>query len=157
MITLAGGSLFASKMLALSNSGLPLRSEDQSFGSWVPTFKPSLKSDQSVVEILVMQIIEDHAPFSMIHGTDQESLPLFDADLDPPRGIDPAEHSRERLVEFRQHREDRDFTTSQARPHPLDISLNGVIPEGKLLLGYDLDFELLEMGDQLLPLQVDPQ
>ena len=93
MITLAGGSLFASKMLALSNSGLPLRSEDQSFGSWVPTFKPSLKSDQSVVEILGMQIIEDHSPFSMIHSTDHESLPLFDADLDPPRGIDPAANS----------------------------------------------------------------
>ena len=64
LITLAGGSLFPSKMLALSNSGLPLRSADQSFGSWVPTFKPSLKSDQSVVEILGMQIIEDHSPFS---------------------------------------------------------------------------------------------
>ena len=80
-------------MLALSKAGLPLRSEDQSFGSWVPTFKPSLKSDQSVVEILGMQIIEDHSPFSMIHSTDHESLPLFHADLDPPRGIDPVANS----------------------------------------------------------------
>src|SRR5208283_2439382 len=93
MITPSGGSGFTSKMLAMSISGSPLRSEDQSFGSWVPTFKPSLKSDQSVVEILGMQIIEDHSPFSMIHSTEHESLSLFDADLDPPRGIDPAANS----------------------------------------------------------------
>jgi hypothetical protein len=94
MITPAGGSLFASKMLALSNSGLPLRSEDQSFGSWVPTFKPSLKSDQSVIEILDVHILEDDSPFFMIHSTDHESLLLFDADLDPSRGLDPAGNCR---------------------------------------------------------------
>src|SRR5271166_3579169 len=93
MITPSGGSEFASQMLAMSIYGSPLRSEDQSFRSWVPTFKPSLKSDQSVIEILGMHILEDDRPFSMIHSTDHESLPLFDADLDPPRGIDPAANS----------------------------------------------------------------
>ena len=157
MITPSGGSGFTSKMLAMSISGSPLRSEDQSFGSWVPTFKPSLKSDQSVIEILGMPILEDDSPFFMIHSTDHESLSRFNSDLDPPHALDPAGHSRERLVEFRQNREDRNFPTSPGRPHSSDISLSGLIPEGKLLLSYDLDLELLEMGDQLLPLRVVPQ
>src|SRR5271157_5411311 len=133
-------------MLALSNSGLPLRSEDQSFGSWVPTFKPSLKSDQGVIEILGMHILEDDSPSSMIHSTDHESLLLFDADLDPSRGLDPAGNCRKCSVEFRLNRDHRNFSTQAARLHSLDISLSGVIPEGKLLLGYDLDLELLQMG-----------
>src|SRR5271157_3141974 len=80
-------------MLALSNSGLPLKSEDQSFGSWVPTFKPSLQSDQGVIEILDVHILEDDSPFFMIHSMEHESLLLFDADLDPSRGLDPAGNS----------------------------------------------------------------
>src|SRR5271157_4501087 len=157
MITPSGGSGFASKMLAMSISGSPLRSEYQSFRSWVPTFKPSLKSDQGVIEILGMHILEDDSPLSMIHGTDHKSQPLLDTDLDPSRGLDPTGNCRKCSIEFRLNRDDRDFPTSPGRSQSSDISRSGVIPEGKLLLGYDLDLELLEMGDQLLPLRVVPQ
>ena len=94
MITPSGRSGFASKMLAMSISGSPLRSEDQPFRSWVPTFEPSLQSDQCVIEILDVHILEDDSPFFMIHSTDHESLLLFDADLDPSRGLDPAGNCR---------------------------------------------------------------
>ena len=33
----------------------------------------------------------------------------------------------------------------------------GLIPEGMLLLGLNRDLELLEMGDQLLPLRIVPE
>src|SRR5271166_4304223 len=122
MITPSGGSGFASQMLAMSIYGSPLRSEYQSFRSWVPTFKPSLKSDQGVIEILGMHILEDDSPSSMIHSTDHESPLLFDADLDPSRGLDPAGNCRKCSVEFRLNRDHRNFSTQAARLHSLDIA-----------------------------------
>src|SRR5271157_2276337 len=104
-----------------------------------------------------MHILEDDSPFFMIHSTDHESLLLFDADLDPSRGLDPAGNCRKCSVESRLNRDRRNFSTQAARLHSLDISRSSVIPEGKLLLGYDLDLELPEMGYQPLPLRVVPQ
>jgi hypothetical protein len=97
--------------------GSPLRSEDQSFGSWGQTFKPSLKSDQCVIEILGMHILEDDLPFSMIHGTDNESQPLLNTDLDPSRGLEPAGNCGKCSVEFRSNLDYRNFSTRAARLH----------------------------------------
>jgi hypothetical protein len=76
---------------------------------------PSLQRLECLIEILGFRILEDDFSFTLVYRPDYKSLPLFDADLDPPQGLDPAGHRRIRLVEFLGNRENRHVPSDQAR------------------------------------------